>query len=201
MKFTARLLLWIVVFICTLPPILARAQSAQPSSEVDAIRKEMEQLRRDYEERIKKLEAVETARPAPAVPPPTAPIVAATPGTAAAGAVGSSTNAAKKLSPEAAEAAAKGREFAREQYTRNTETREIAINARLFPRGLRPGQPRRAAGGVSGAGRAGEIPARQRSRKLWRTHRRQGLVSARHVLARSEAAARRHAGRPHRARR
>lgn len=134
MNLAVRLCPWLIVFICVFSQISACAQTAPPAPEVDAIRREMEQLRRDYEERIKKLEdrlkAVETARPAPAsaptVPPVAAPVIATAP---AGQATSGSTNVAKTMSPEAVEAAAKGRDFARAQYARNTETREAAILA------------------------------------------------------------------------
>ena len=134
MNLTAHLSPWLLILVCLVPAVSTRAQTTRPSSEVDAIRSEMEQLRRDYEERIKKLEdrlkAVETARPAtmpaPTIPPTSAPVIASA---SANPTPAGSTNAARGLSPEAAEAVAKGQEFAREQYTRDTETREAAINA------------------------------------------------------------------------
>ena len=131
MNLTASLCPWLIVFICFLPAISSRSQTAPPAPEVEAIRKEMEQLRRDYEERIKKLEdrlkAVETARPAtpsaavPAIPVPTVASVPTVPPPHGA------TNTAKAVSPEAAEAAAKARDFAREQFTRTTESRERSL--------------------------------------------------------------------------
>jgi maltoporin len=124
-----------VIGLITVPWLVAGQSPPPPASEVEAIRREMQQLREDYERRLQQLDQrLRQLEHPPAVPPPTA-VVPAGPMTPA-----PTTNAVTLSPDEAARTAAatreidranaaeKVREFTDSEFAENTSTREYALS-------------------------------------------------------------------------
>ena len=109
----------VALLLATLVPVLAMGQTSA-SSEAEQLRRELRQLRLDYETRLQQLEQrLQQLESAPAVPPqassppPPVPVAAA-------------VLPAPEPAPTRTNAALAAREFADQQFQRDTESRERA---------------------------------------------------------------------------